>query len=410
MNKRLIAFFSILSLYLSSPLIPANAAVRAGDNCLKLNSTAKAAGMKFTCIKVGSKLVWNKGVKIAKSKSVSEPTPTPVYYQPKVGDCFYYDWDQAMFKNISDKPTDCQSLHTAETYKVQTWDSPINVYQDTDENILNVVRNICLPMSYKPSSSITQNYFTYSFPSEVQWNQGNKWVRCDGVILDRSGKVPRLVAWQGEPPIRQDIPATCTVESAKSNAWYRTIDEERYVERHMGFYVRNSSPDRDATQVLITATLRFSDGTSGTELFEISRIPAGQLVGVGKDFESSDIDGWSYKINCIDSPRGATGKLIELNASVVKQSGTDRYGLTYMATGINSYPNVIRCKNDNYSCMVYVLYFDNLGGIVGGNTIFITGPIYPNQTFTAEGYIYYPKSWHPEKISSVKMWVQEPQS
>ena len=181
----------------SIPLIPANAAVRAGNNCSKLNSTANAAGVKFTCIRVGSNLIWNKGVKIVKSKSVSKPTPTPAYYQPKVGDCFYYDWDQAMFKNISDKPNRCQDLHTAETYKVQTWDSPINVYQDTDENILNFVRNICLPISYKPSSSITQNFFTFSFPSEVQWNQGNKWVRCDGVILDRSGKVPKLVAWQG---------------------------------------------------------------------------------------------------------------------------------------------------------------------------------------------------------------------
>lgn len=410
MNGKRFKFLLILTLFHSALVYPANAAVRAGDSCLKLNSTASIAGIKFTCIKVNNRLVWNKGIKIIKTKPMSKPTPTPAYYQPKIGDCFYYDWDQAMFKNISDKPIDCQSLHTAETYKVQIWDSPVNVYQDTDESILNVVKNICLPMTYKPSSSITQNYFTFSFPSEAQWNQGNKWVRCDGVILDRSGKIPRLVPWQGEPPIRQDIPATCTVESAKNNAWYRTSEEETSWNRHMGFYVRNSSPDRDATQVLITATLRHTDGTIGSELFEISRIPAGQLVGVGKVFESQDLESWSYKIQCSDSPKSNIGRLIELSAAVSKQSDTSRYGLTYSATGVNSYPNVIRCKNDNYSCMIYVLYFDSVGGIVGGDTIFLSGPIYPNQTFTAEGYIYYPKSWHPEKIATVRMWVQEPQS
>lgn len=62
----------IVATVLASALIlppSANAAVpKAGAKCTKAGSTAVAAGKKFTCIKSGSKLVWNKGVK---SSSIS---------------------------------------------------------------------------------------------------------------------------------------------------------------------------------------------------------------------------------------------------------------------------------------------------------------------------------------------------
>ena len=63
MNKRLIAFLSILSLFLSSPLIPANAAAKAGAKCAKAGITEVVKDKSYTCVKTGKKLVWNKGVK-----------------------------------------------------------------------------------------------------------------------------------------------------------------------------------------------------------------------------------------------------------------------------------------------------------------------------------------------------------
>jgi hypothetical protein len=58
---------------------------KAGTKCSKAGASATAAGKKFTCIKSGTKLVWNKGVavKAAPKPSVNpvfkpvEPTPTP---------------------------------------------------------------------------------------------------------------------------------------------------------------------------------------------------------------------------------------------------------------------------------------------------------------------------------------------
>ena len=58
MNKRVIAFLSILSLSLSTLLIPANAAAKAGAKCTKAGITSVAAGKTFTCVKSGKKLAW----------------------------------------------------------------------------------------------------------------------------------------------------------------------------------------------------------------------------------------------------------------------------------------------------------------------------------------------------------------
>lgn len=56
---------------------PSMAAVKAGAKCSKAGATATKASKKFTCVKSGKKLVWNKGVALPKSKPVATPTPSP---------------------------------------------------------------------------------------------------------------------------------------------------------------------------------------------------------------------------------------------------------------------------------------------------------------------------------------------
>jgi len=72
MNKRVLAFLSILSLAFSTLLIPANAAAKAGGACTKVGIKSIVSGKTFTCIKSGKKLVWDKGVAVA----ASNPTPS----------------------------------------------------------------------------------------------------------------------------------------------------------------------------------------------------------------------------------------------------------------------------------------------------------------------------------------------
>jgi hypothetical protein len=49
---------------------PAQAATKPGGKCSKAGATVNSAGKKFTCIRSGGKLVWNKGVTIKKSSAI----------------------------------------------------------------------------------------------------------------------------------------------------------------------------------------------------------------------------------------------------------------------------------------------------------------------------------------------------
>jgi hypothetical protein len=72
--------FSVALVVLLSITAPLHAATpKAGAKCTKAGVTATAAGKKFTCIKSGTKLVWNKGIAIKKPSPVATPTPTPTY-------------------------------------------------------------------------------------------------------------------------------------------------------------------------------------------------------------------------------------------------------------------------------------------------------------------------------------------
>ena len=51
-------------------LAPAQAAVKAGGKCTKAGTTVTSAGKKFTCVKSGGKLVWNKGGKVKKAAAI----------------------------------------------------------------------------------------------------------------------------------------------------------------------------------------------------------------------------------------------------------------------------------------------------------------------------------------------------
>jgi len=69
----IISFLLIWVLLLSGA--SAVGAVKAGSKCSKVGATSVVANKKFTCIKSGKKLVWNKGVVI---KPVAKPSPIPV--------------------------------------------------------------------------------------------------------------------------------------------------------------------------------------------------------------------------------------------------------------------------------------------------------------------------------------------
>ncbi len=73
--KRALALLVALSFMGTFLTVPATAAVKAGASCPKVGKTSVASGKTFTCVKSGKKLLWNKGVAVA--KPVAAPTPNP---------------------------------------------------------------------------------------------------------------------------------------------------------------------------------------------------------------------------------------------------------------------------------------------------------------------------------------------
>ena len=72
MRKRFLVLLTVtLTLGLLQPI--ATAAPKPGTACKKAGQTSTSAGIKYTCVKSGKKLVWNKGVATKKA----EPAPVP---------------------------------------------------------------------------------------------------------------------------------------------------------------------------------------------------------------------------------------------------------------------------------------------------------------------------------------------
>jgi M6 family metalloprotease-like protein len=80
MRKALAGLVAILSLSLVTAQL-SEAAVTPGTKCSKAGATSTYNGKKYTCIKSGKKLIWNKGVAVPKPAPVgspsASPTPTP---------------------------------------------------------------------------------------------------------------------------------------------------------------------------------------------------------------------------------------------------------------------------------------------------------------------------------------------
>jgi hypothetical protein len=75
-RKRFVLIITVVLLAaVSSPIYAA--VPKAGASCTKVGTNAISAGKKYTCIKSGKKLVWDKGVAIATPVPAPTPTPTP---------------------------------------------------------------------------------------------------------------------------------------------------------------------------------------------------------------------------------------------------------------------------------------------------------------------------------------------
>ena len=72
--RKLLSVLMAVSLF---AIAPANASVTTGAKCSKQKATTVVKGLKFTCIKSGSKLLWSKGVRVKKTSNLKQGVCPP---------------------------------------------------------------------------------------------------------------------------------------------------------------------------------------------------------------------------------------------------------------------------------------------------------------------------------------------
>ena len=177
MNKKLIAFFSILSLLLSTPLIPANAAAKAGAKCAKAGNTEVVKGKSYTCVKSGKKLVW----KMSSQKIDTSKPFTPLANLS----------DAALFSNLDKcKIIDGDPQTTNMTAGFPIPDGRIDLIKGAKMQIIGVdfpdkIGGTKSPkeLNQNLTSSVEKFWTAQSTnPVKFEWNWSVDWVRMPNSI------------------------------------------------------------------------------------------------------------------------------------------------------------------------------------------------------------------------------------
>jgi len=140
MRKRLIASLVITPLLLSSQPSTSHAAAKAGAKCSKVGSKSVVGAKTFTCIKSGTKLIWDNGVKVTTTtkqsvQSVSYANMKKSMLPKPVKNFFRYHYSPNAVKAYKEK------IESELNYSMEYWASvydgtePFNIFYATEKDM-----------------------------------------------------------------------------------------------------------------------------------------------------------------------------------------------------------------------------------------------------------------------------------
>lgn len=189
---------ALVAILISALLIPVSAqgaTAKAGAKCTKLKSTQVVKGKKFTCIKSGSKLVWNKGVKVPVKPTpkptstptvkptptptpTSTPTPTPTPTPPPVVEKKSQVIDFGMLKDIqiTEKkfalPKAMSSVGLTVTFSANggcTYDAASNSVLLNSVGQCSIMASQVGDANYLPAAAVTRSFAIVKAPQEINF-------------------------------------------------------------------------------------------------------------------------------------------------------------------------------------------------------------------------------------------------
>lgn len=137
----LVGFVAVLCLSLVTSQVSV-AAVTPGSKCSKAGATSTYNGKKYTCIKSGKKLAWNKGVAVSRPIPTTAPTPEPTspatpkstpipnpISSPRVPNQMFWKFkveNNVLYRNIESNgtwtTTDSRSSSEFDPIRVKAWE------------------------------------------------------------------------------------------------------------------------------------------------------------------------------------------------------------------------------------------------------------------------------------------------
>lgn len=164
-------------------LVPINAvaAVKAGASCSKVGATSTYAGKKYTCVKSGKKLVWDKVVTVLVSKASIPIGPTSFNdLEANYAGVPYWAWK---------KSADVLQSSTAKNAKLTILIGP-NTHPGNEIPQMAISQVSRLFPNYKESNEYVLIYFNFK---DAAWAEAqfNKYIGTDGGY-DTSGSVQKI--------------------------------------------------------------------------------------------------------------------------------------------------------------------------------------------------------------------------
>lgn len=174
--------FTVLTVFalVTSPL-QASAAIKPGAACTKSGAISIKNGIKYTCIKSGKKLVWNKGVAAATTK-VSTPLGPTSFEDLEAN---YAGVPQAAWKKSADVLTVSKAKNGKLTVLIGPSTRPAN---DIPQAAISQVSRL-FP-NYQEAKEFVLIYFNFK---DANWAQAefDKYIGADGGY-DASGSVQKI--------------------------------------------------------------------------------------------------------------------------------------------------------------------------------------------------------------------------
>lgn len=164
---------ALVAILISALLIPVSAqgaTAKAGAKCTKLKSTQTVSGKKFTCIKSGKKLVWDKGVKVT-----VKPTPKPTPVVVKKSQEIKFSVPQGVYPVGEMLSPDPAELVTTAGLKITytasgacSFDTATNTISLNSAGTCSITASQAGDANYLPAPSITQTFEISKAPQSIE--------------------------------------------------------------------------------------------------------------------------------------------------------------------------------------------------------------------------------------------------